>query len=179
MNGQWAVAIWDSAARRLVLSRDRTGICPLHFCEHKGRLYFASEVKAIFAADPAIPRHSIRPGSMQTFTFWTVVPPQGIFHGIEELPPGHFRIYENGGVREGAFWKPRYPDAAARRAFKGTSTTPSRRCETRWNPQHRFGWCAPTCRSAAISPAGSTARSSRRWDARFGRAFPHILAALR
>ena len=37
-NGQWAVALWDSAARRLVLSRDRVGICPLHICEHAGHL---------------------------------------------------------------------------------------------------------------------------------------------
>ena len=67
MTGQWAVAIWDSAARRLVLSRDRTGICPLHFCERKGRLYFASEVKAIFAADAAIPRTFDPAGIDQTF----------------------------------------------------------------------------------------------------------------
>jgi asparagine synthase (glutamine-hydrolysing) len=68
MNGQWAVAIWDSVAQRLILSRDRVGICPLHICEHAGYLYFASEVKAIFAAnaditrafDPsAFPRHSL------------------------------------------------------------------------------------------------------------------------
>jgi asparagine synthase (glutamine-hydrolysing) len=122
MNGQWAVAIWDSAARRLVLSRDRTGICPLHFCEHKGRLYFASEVKAIFAADAGIPRHIDPAGLDETFTFWTVVPPQGIFHGIKELPPGHFRIYENSGVREGTFWKLRYPRSSGLREgqFKGS-----------------------------------------------------------
>ena len=100
MNGQWALAIWDAVARRLVLSRDRTGICPLHFCERKGRVYFASEVKAIFAADAAIPRAFDPAGIDQTFTFWTIVPPQGVFQGINELPPGHFRIYEAGGVRE-------------------------------------------------------------------------------
>ena len=55
MNGQWAVALWDSVAQRLVLSRDRVGICPLHICEHAGHLYFASEVKAIFAANADIP----------------------------------------------------------------------------------------------------------------------------
>jgi len=115
MTGQWAVAIWDSAARRLVLSRDRTGICPLHFCERKGRLYFASEVKAIFAADAAIPRTFDPAGIDQTFTLWTVVPPQGVFQGIKELAPGHFRIYENGGVREKAFWKPRYPESSSPR----------------------------------------------------------------
>jgi asparagine synthase (glutamine-hydrolysing) len=112
MNGQWAVAIWDSLAGRLVLSRDRFGICPLHFCEHAGRLYFASEVKAIFAADAAVPRAVDPAGIDQTFTLWTVVPPQGVFQGVSELKPGHVRIYENGTVRERAFWKPCYPDAS-------------------------------------------------------------------
>lgn len=115
MTGQWAVAIWDSTARRLVLSRDRTGICPLHYCERKGRLYFASEVKAIFAADAAIPRAFDPAGIDQTFTFWTVVPPQTVFQGIRELAPGHFRIYENGDVHEKSFWKPRYPKSSGPR----------------------------------------------------------------
>ncbi|MBZ9860109.1 asparagine synthase (glutamine-hydrolyzing) [Mesorhizobium sp. CA12] len=111
MNGQWAIAIWDSLAGRLVLSRDRFGICPLHFCEHAGRLYFSSEVKAIFAADAALPRAFDPAGIDQTFTLWTVVPPQGVFKGVRELKPGHIRVYENGTVREQAFWKPSYPEA--------------------------------------------------------------------
>src|SRR4051812_42988645 len=56
MNGQWAVALWDATRQRLVLSRDRLGVRPLYVCDHRGNLYFASEVKAIFAADAAIPR---------------------------------------------------------------------------------------------------------------------------
>ncbi|PTE12033.1 asparagine synthase (glutamine-hydrolyzing) [Mesorhizobium helmanticense] len=110
MNGQWAIAIWDSVASRLVLSRDRFGICPLHYCEHGGRLYFASEVKAIFAADAGISRAFDPVGLDQTFTLWTIVPPQSVFRGIKELKPGHVRIYENGTVRERAFWKPSYPE---------------------------------------------------------------------
>lgn len=113
MNGQWAVAIWDSLAGRLVLSRDRFGICPLHFCEHAGRLYFASEVKAIFAAEAAVPRAFDPTGIDQTFTLWTVVPPQGVFQGVSEVRPGHVRIYENGTVRERAFWKPSYPGVSS------------------------------------------------------------------
>lgn len=110
MSGQWALAVWDTIGRRLVLSRDRTGICPLHFCDRKGRVYFASEVKAIFAADTAIPRSFDPAGIDQTFTFWTVVPPQTVFEGIKELTPGHIRIYESGNVREKAYWKPTYPE---------------------------------------------------------------------
>ena len=107
-NGQWAVAIWDSVARRLVLARDPSGICPLHLCLHGGQLHFASEVKAIFAANPAIPRAFDPAGIEQTFTFWSVVPPQSVFQGIEELRPGHVRIYQNGSYKEAPFSTPGY-----------------------------------------------------------------------
>lgn len=120
-NGQWAVALWDSIAHRLVLARDRVGICPLHICEHAGHLYFASEVKAIFAANADIPRTFDPIGLSQTFTFWTIVPPQGVFHGVSELEPGHIRIYENGTVRDHAYWTPRYPVTGdARSKFHGS-----------------------------------------------------------
>jgi asparagine synthase (glutamine-hydrolysing) len=107
-NGQWAVALWDAVARRLVVARDPTGICPLYLCEHAGHLYFASEVKAIFAANAAIPRAFDPAGLEQTFTFWSVVPPQSVFKGIAELKPGHLRIYRDGTVAEKAFWLPSY-----------------------------------------------------------------------
>ena len=121
MNGQWAVAIWDAVAKRLVLSRDRVGICPLHVCEHAGHLYFASEVKAIFAANPDIPRAFDPVGISQTLTFWTVVPPQGVFNGVSELEPGHVRTYENGSMRDRAYWTPGYPvPGDARSQFQGS-----------------------------------------------------------
>jgi asparagine synthase (glutamine-hydrolysing) len=113
MNGQWAVALWDRRKRALVLARDRLGVRPLYTCSHGGRLFFGSEVKAIFAADASIPRRFDPIGLEQTFTFWTVVPPQGVFEGVSELPPGHVRTYVDGRVTEEAIWKPRYAEEAA------------------------------------------------------------------
>ena len=112
MKGQWALALWEPAGRRLILSRDRTGICPLYLCEHGGRVLFASEVKAIFAADPAIPRAFDPAGLDQTFTLWAPVAPQGVFAGIRELAPGHTRIYRDGTARERCFWQPRFPEGS-------------------------------------------------------------------
>jgi asparagine synthase (glutamine-hydrolysing) len=112
MNGQWALALWDSARRRLVLSRDRMGVRPLYLCEHGSRLYFASEVKAIFAADASIPRGFDPVGLDQTFTFWSIVPPQSVYAGVHELQPGYVRVYENGGMSERPYWQPRFPVGA-------------------------------------------------------------------
>ena len=108
-NGQWAIALWDEKKRQLVLSRDRLGVRPLYLCEHDGRLYFASEVKAIFAADANIPRAFDPVGLDETFTFWSIVPPQSVFAGIEELKPGVTRVYERGSFREVLNWEQRYP----------------------------------------------------------------------
>jgi asparagine synthase (glutamine-hydrolysing) len=110
MNGQWALALWDTRAEKLVLSRDRLGVRPLHLCEHAGRLYFASEVKAIFAADASIPRAFDPVGLEETFTFWSIVPPQSIYAGVSELEPGHTRTYQRGRVTDVAYWRPRYAD---------------------------------------------------------------------
>ena len=100
MNGQWAAALWDSSKRRLVLTRDPMGVHPLYVCEHRGTLYFASEVKAIFAADSSIPRALDPLGLDQAFTFWTPVAPRTVFSGIAEVRPGCVRTYENGGMHE-------------------------------------------------------------------------------
>ncbi len=120
MNGQWAVALWDSKTGTLVLSRDRLGVRPLYFVEHRGRLVFASEVKALFAGAPDLPRELDPRGLDETFTFWTVVPPQTMFRGVQELEPGHLRVWRQGApVRDVAFWQPRYPVGDAHR-FAGS-----------------------------------------------------------
>ncbi|MET0595468.1 MAG: asparagine synthase (glutamine-hydrolyzing) [Polyangiaceae bacterium] len=118
-NGQFAIALWNEKKKTLALARDPLGICPLFLMDHGGALYFASEVKAIFAADPTLPRAFDPIGIAQVFTFWTAVPPQSVFAGVEELRPGHVRTYSPNGVQERAYWQPRYPEGT-RDAFAGT-----------------------------------------------------------
>jgi asparagine synthase (glutamine-hydrolysing) len=109
-NGQFALALWDSVRRKLVLARDRLGVRPLHYCEHGGRLFFASEVKALFAADASIVRALDPIGIDQTFTFWSSIAPRTPFAGVSELEPGHVRTYVDGRMKDHAFWHPHYPE---------------------------------------------------------------------
>jgi asparagine synthase (glutamine-hydrolysing) len=111
-NGQWAIALWDATAGTLVLARDPFGVRPLYLCEHAGRLYFASEVKALFAADPSIPREFDSIGLQQVFTFWTSLAPRTVFRGVEELPPGRTRTYSRHGITESSAYEPAFPEAA-------------------------------------------------------------------
>ena len=110
-NGQWAIALWDARARRLVLSRDRVGVRPLYVREQTGTVWFGSEVKAIFA-DQQVSRSFNPVGLAQTFTYWAPVAPTTVFEGIEEIPPGCVWIYEEDSPkREHRYWSLSYPVA--------------------------------------------------------------------
>lgn len=119
MNGQWAVALWDARRRKLVLARDRVGVRPLFVARHGGRITFASEVKALFAADPTLPRRIDPLGLEQTFTFWTPVAPRTPFAGIEEIRPGHVRSFSAEGETDHRYFEPRFP-VDAEPAFTGS-----------------------------------------------------------
>lgn len=109
LNGQWAVAIWDRLSRRLVLARDPVGICPLFVRRVGDTVWFASEVKALFA-DPVVPRAIDPRGIDQTFTYWAPLAPITIFRGIDELRPGSWRSYGAiGGFDERVYWSPSFP----------------------------------------------------------------------
>ena len=103
LNGQFAFAIWDSAKGTLFLGRDRMGIRPLHYSFDGSRLVFASEIKGIFTVD-RIPRRIDPVVLDQIFTFWAPLPGYTPFQGIRELPPGHYLLAEDGGIRIGRYW---------------------------------------------------------------------------
>ncbi|HEY6545431.1 MAG TPA: asparagine synthase B [Dokdonella sp.] len=57
LNGIFAFALWDGAARRCVIARDPLGVCPLYWGHDRmGRLCVASEMKALvdLCADIAV-----------------------------------------------------------------------------------------------------------------------------
>ncbi|MBL8602488.1 MAG: asparagine synthase (glutamine-hydrolyzing) [Myxococcales bacterium] len=117
-NGQFAIALYDTRQRCLVLSRDRLGKRPLFLHSADGVLRFASEVKAIFA-DPRVRRALSPAGVAETFTFWGARAPTTVFEGVEELRPGYTRVYQHdGSAREAAYWQPDFPRVQPRGAFE-------------------------------------------------------------
>jgi asparagine synthase (glutamine-hydrolysing) len=92
LRGMFAVAIWDSSRRRLVLARDRYGIKPLYYRHAGDKLRFASELRAL-------PRGEIDLDALEAFLAFNSIPaPYSIFRDVRKLPAGHVLVWENGAV---------------------------------------------------------------------------------
>ncbi|MFH2138144.1 MAG: asparagine synthase (glutamine-hydrolyzing) [Candidatus Omnitrophota bacterium] len=111
LNGQFALAIWDTKKRQLFMARDRVGIRPLFYTIIDGSLIFASEIKAIFA-DNRVPRELDPRGLDEIFTFWTTIPPQTVFKNIQELPPAHYMIAKEGNIYVERYWDWGFPEGS-------------------------------------------------------------------
>lgn len=87
LDGDFAIAVWDSAKQTLLLARDRVGVKPLFFTEDAGRWGFASESKALFASGLVEPE--IDPNGFADSQFYGhTVAPTTFWRRVSELVPG-------------------------------------------------------------------------------------------
>ena len=93
LRGQFALALWDRCRQRLIVARDRFGICPLYWTRqtHDGEewLLFASEIKALLASGMVDARPEPR-GIDTAFTFFGMPGTVTCFAGIHALLPGRY-----------------------------------------------------------------------------------------
>ena len=103
LNGMFAIALWDSALKRLLLARDRFGIKPLYYSFHGGSFWFASEVKCILAGGGSA--RVIDPlGVDQLLTFEYTASPTTLFEDVRKVPPGGWVTVSGGKLHQGRFW---------------------------------------------------------------------------
>jgi len=110
LNGQFAIAIWDTRKGELFLARDRLGIRPLFYAPLPQGLVFASEIKALFL-DPRLEARLDPYALAQTFTFWAPLAPRSAFHGVLELPPGHYMRVRADSRTITRYWGLSFPEA--------------------------------------------------------------------
>jgi asparagine synthase (glutamine-hydrolysing) len=103
LNGQFAIALWDSNKKRLLLIRDRTGIRPLFFRREHNRLLFGSEIKAVLAASRDSAQIDLE-SLAQTFTFWAPIGQRTSVRDVAAVPPGHMLVVEESGQRLVKYW---------------------------------------------------------------------------
>ena len=97
LRGMFALAIWDTQARRLMLARDPYGIKPLYIVNQDGWLQFASQVKALEAGGRVA--RELDPAAIAGFLLWGSVPePRTIRKAVRAVPAGHVLVVEDGRV---------------------------------------------------------------------------------
>ena len=116
LRGQFAIALWDQRGRRLLLARDRFGICPLYWTRQGDWLLFASEIKALLASGLVTAKPDRR-GLDHIFTFSALPGPITCFEGVQLLRAGHFLEITPGSERvaeaqiaDRTYWEMDFPD---------------------------------------------------------------------
>jgi asparagine synthase (glutamine-hydrolysing) len=108
-NGMWGLAILDerAAAPKVVLARDHFGIKPLFYARHRGRIVFASEIKAILQ-DETFPREVDEQQMYEYLRFGLFDHNDGtFFRGIRQVPAAAFAVIEGSAISECVYWTPR------------------------------------------------------------------------
>ncbi|HEU4411622.1 MAG TPA: asparagine synthase (glutamine-hydrolyzing) [Polyangiaceae bacterium] len=115
LRGEFAFLLWDARDRLLFAARDRFGVRPLCYAEHGGRLWLASEAKALFAA--GLPAAWDETALEQAAQMQYPSPERTLFRGVRALEPGHLLLAAGGAVRTRPYWDLDYPPEAPGQAY--------------------------------------------------------------
>jgi asparagine synthase (glutamine-hydrolysing) len=108
LRGMFAFGLWDSMQRTLLLARDRFGKKPLFYAERNGRLYFASELKAI---QRVLPVEVDRIALAEYLVLGYVPGARTIYRSVRRLLPGHSLLFSlDGTMSTHRYWTLPLPD---------------------------------------------------------------------
>jgi asparagine synthase (glutamine-hydrolysing) len=112
-NGMFAFAIWDAAAGVLTLATDPFAEKPLFYHRRGERLTFASDVRALRAADPTIGIPDER--ALRDYVALAMMPalPATFFADVQRLPGAHLARFRDGSLELHRYWSPRQIDVPA------------------------------------------------------------------
>jgi asparagine synthase (glutamine-hydrolysing) len=104
MEGMWALSLWDTVSRTLMLSRDRMGKKPLYYQEDNYSIACASELPALSRLVPQA--WSEDPDSLADYLrYGFYLPGTTAYKNVNEVLPGHLLFWSSdGGFRQTAYW---------------------------------------------------------------------------
>jgi asparagine synthase (glutamine-hydrolysing) len=115
IDGMFAIAIWDTRQKQLVLARDRAGKKPLYVYQDRRRLVFGSEIKAIFA-HPDVPLVIDESQIAPYFSYGYVPHPATFYRGITQVDPAGVLVVDaHGRVQSRQYWQLAFPKAGDER----------------------------------------------------------------
>jgi asparagine synthase (glutamine-hydrolysing) len=107
LQGIFAFGLFDGRNKILFLARDHFGVKPLYYFSNEDRFIFASQPKAILAADGF--RTEIDRTAFSLYLGYGNVPAEfSIYKGVKKLLPGHLLILKDGKQTLKKYWALEY-----------------------------------------------------------------------
>ena len=103
LRGMFAIALWDSRNRKLLLARDRAGEKPLFYYRDASRVLFGSELKAILAG-PDVSVQTDNEALFDYFSLGYVPAPKSIYREVRKVLPGHYIAVTADSMRDVCYW---------------------------------------------------------------------------
>jgi asparagine synthase (glutamine-hydrolysing) len=102
LRGMFAIALWDSRKRQILLARDRIGKKPLFYAADDKHILFGSELKALLTG--SMPRDIDIQAISDYFSLGYIPAPKTIYRAAKKLLPGHYLVASAGGIRIQRYW---------------------------------------------------------------------------
>lgn len=105
INGQFAIALYDTESEKLFCTRDPLGAELLFYYQTQdGRLLYATQIKDLFG-QPGFTRELNRE-MIQFYLAFNYVPGEDtLFKGVHKLEPGGYLTFNEGGLSLGRYWE--------------------------------------------------------------------------
>jgi asparagine synthase (glutamine-hydrolysing) len=94
IDGMYAFAIYDQAAGKVFVARDRVGIKPLYYALIEGQFIWASELKAIREYVGADRLKQDVTALYDFLTYLYVPTPKTLYQDVFKLPPAHYAVFD-------------------------------------------------------------------------------------
>jgi asparagine synthase (glutamine-hydrolysing) len=92
LNGMFSFVIWDTKEQKMFAARDRFGVKPFYYSVLDNNLFFASEIKTLFAAGvEKIKNKKVWANYLSFGTYG--LPHETFWENIQQLPAGHYFEY--------------------------------------------------------------------------------------
>ena len=89
LDGMFAIAFYDAGNRRLLLARDHLGIKPLYVAQSRGKVVFASEIRAVLASG-LVSNELDAAGIATMLAYGSPQDPLTVLKDVRSFPPGSF-----------------------------------------------------------------------------------------
>jgi asparagine synthase (glutamine-hydrolysing) len=104
LDGMFSFAVWDRVEETCFLARDPLGIKPLYFWRQGETLAFASEIRALLAAE--LGSKSVCASALYEYLLYGAVQdPLTLVEQVQALPAGHTMLWKRGVCQPRRYWQ--------------------------------------------------------------------------